>query len=68
MRAVWRELEPFTEGYYVNTDASDDDQRLRRTYGGNYERLARLKERYDPGNLFRLNANIKPSGTRRATG
>lgn len=61
VRAVWTGLEPFTEGYYVNTDTSDDARRLRLTYGDNYERLVRLKDRYDSLNLFRLNANIRPS-------
>ncbi|HEY6454941.1 MAG TPA: BBE domain-containing protein [Steroidobacteraceae bacterium] len=36
-------------------------KRLRATYGENYPRLVQLKDRVDPGNLFRLNANIKPS-------
>jgi hypothetical protein len=33
---------------------------VRGTYGGNFERLQELKKKYDPANLFRLNANIKP--------
>jgi FAD binding domain/Berberine and berberine like len=61
LRDLWKGLEPFTKGYYVNTDPSADEQRLRATYGGNYQRLVQLKNRYDPANLFRLNANIKPA-------
>jgi FAD/FMN-containing dehydrogenase len=60
-RAIWAKLEPFTEGYYVNTEPSADEKRLRATYGDNYPRLVQLKNRYDPMNLFRLNANIKPT-------
>ncbi len=60
VRAFWSKLEHLTKGYYINTDTPDDERRLRETYGGNYERLVRIKTKYDPTNLFRLNANIKP--------
>ncbi len=60
-RAFWGGLEPFTRNYYVNTDVYEGEQRLRATYGDNYPRLVKLKDRYDPANLFRLNANIKPT-------
>jgi FAD/FMN-containing dehydrogenase len=59
-RSVWAGVEPFTRGHYVNTIPDASSQRVRTTYGDNYPRLVALKERYDPTNLFRLNANIKP--------
>ncbi len=61
VRELWRAFEPFTKGYYVNTDMPDDEQRLRATYGDNYPRLVQLKNKHDPTNLFRLNANIRPT-------
>jgi len=61
-RDAWGKLERFTDGFYVNTMASDDPhRRVRATYGGNYPRLVKLKNKYDPTNLFRLNANVPPS-------
>lgn len=60
VRAFWAKLEHLTRGYYINTDTPDDERRLRETYGGNYDRLVQIKTKYDPANLFRLNANIKP--------
>ncbi len=60
-RALWSELEPFTRGYYINLESGTDEQRLRATYGDNYPRLVQLKGKYDPTNLFRLNANVKPT-------
>jgi FAD/FMN-containing dehydrogenase len=58
----WQRLEPQTLGFYVNLMGPDESaMRIRSTYGGNYERLAALKRRYDPSNLFRLNANIPPA-------
>jgi FAD/FMN-containing dehydrogenase len=50
------------EGGYVNFMADDDQERIRANYGGNYERLTQIKARYDPGNLFHLNQNIRPAG------
>jgi len=61
-RDTWHKLERFTDGFYVNTLAGDDPhQRVRATYGGNYSRLVALKGKYDPTNLFRLNANVPPT-------
>jgi FAD/FMN-containing dehydrogenase len=61
-RATWDAVESHTNGFYVNTIAEDDPQRrVRGTYGDNYARLVALKNRYDPTNLFRRNANIEPT-------
>jgi hypothetical protein len=60
VRGFFQKLEHLTKGYYVNTDTPDDERRLRETYGGNYDRLVKVKTQHDPTNLFRLNANIKP--------
>ena len=48
------------EGAYVNFMAGDDQDRVKVSYGGNYDRLVEVKRKYDPDNLFRLNQNIKP--------
>jgi hypothetical protein len=64
-RECWDAMLPLYEPRaYVNTvdDAlGDDEGRVRSAYGGNYERLVTLKNKYDPANLFRLNANIPPT-------
>src|SRR5262249_14364482 len=61
-REGWERFEPLTEGFYVNLMAADDsERRIRAAYGGNLDRLAALKQQYDPTNLFRLNANVKPA-------
>jgi FAD/FMN-containing dehydrogenase len=46
---------------YVNNLGDEGEDRVRAAYGDNYERLAVLKNKYDPTNFFRLNANIQPS-------
>src|SRR6476620_187811 len=48
-------------GAYVNFLMGDEgEERVKKTYGGNYERLAKIKKKYDPDNFFRVNQNIKP--------
>lgn len=60
-RDTYAELEPFfVNRRYVNY-LSEDDAEVRSAYGPNYERLAALKHRYDPENLFRANHNILPA-------
>jgi FAD/FMN-containing dehydrogenase len=48
------------EGGYINFMSGDDQDRIKANYKGNYERLVDVKRKYDPGNLFHLNQNIKP--------
>ena len=62
-RAYWKAIHPFNlEGAYVNFMMDDEVQgRIQATYGGNYSRLASIKSKYDPDNLFRVNQNILPS-------
>jgi hypothetical protein len=60
VRSAWERLAPFCDGYYVNL-ADPDPKTVDANYGANHRRLAALKRKYDPQNLFRLNANIKPA-------
>ena len=60
-------LHPYSAGgAYVNFMMDEGEDRVKATYGGNYERLVEIKAKYDPQNLFRVNQNIKPATTKRA--
>ena len=61
-RAYWNAVHRFNlEGGYVNfMDVDEADNRVEASYGQNYKRLAAIKAKYDPHNLFRVNQNIKP--------
>lgn len=60
VRRTWQQARPFASGgVYVNELGADEGaDRVQQAFGENYRRLAEVKARYDPGNLFRLNANI----------
>lgn len=62
IRDAWKQIRPFSAGgNYINFQTADEDEeRIRKTYGLNYDRLVRIKEKYDPENLFRVNRNIRP--------
>jgi FAD/FMN-containing dehydrogenase len=62
MKSFWGKLEPHLLGAaYVNHLSADDQpEKVRASFGQNYDRLRQLKRVYDPTNLFRLNANIAP--------
>ena len=62
IRHAWEQLRPFSTGRtYINFQTADEgEDRIRATYGANLDRLLRVKEEYDPSNMFRVNRNIRP--------
>jgi len=61
-REYWTAVEPFATGeVYVNHLDAEEVTRIRAAYGGHYDRLVALKNKYDPTNLFRMNQNIRPT-------
>ncbi len=59
----WEATHPYSAGgAYVNFMMEEGQDRVRASYGANYDRLAQIKARYDPDNVFRVNQNIQPAG------
>lgn len=65
VRKAWNRLAPLSTGTvylnYVGQEDKDAYALVRSAFGSNYDRLARIKTKYDPTNLFRLNQNIRPA-------
>ena len=57
----WEALHPYSSGgAYLNFIMNEGQERIKASYRHNYERLAKLKKKYDPNNFFRVNQNILP--------
>jgi FAD/FMN-containing dehydrogenase len=58
----WEATHPYSMGgAYVNFMMDEGQERVQATYGGNYDRLSKIKAKYDPDNFFRVNQNIRPA-------
>ena len=61
-KRYWEALHPYSAGgAYVNFMMEEGQERVQATYRDNFDRLASIKKKYDPGNFFRVNQNIRPS-------
>ena len=60
VRECYFALAPYMVGFYTNLH-DDTEKKTWGNYGRNYPRLVEIKNQYDPTNLFRLNANIRPT-------
>jgi FAD/FMN-containing dehydrogenase len=66
-RDYWLALHPFSAGAgYLNMMMDEGDDNVKASYRDNYTRLAQVKRKYDPDNLFRVNHNIKPVNSHEA--
>jgi FAD/FMN-containing dehydrogenase len=61
-KKLFEEASPHALGTaYVNFMPGDEAERVKEAYGASYDRLAQVKRRYDPSNMFRMNQNIRPT-------
>ena len=61
VEAAWDRIRPYGAGVYVNFLGDEGEERVREAFTpAAYERLADVKRRYDPANVFRMNQNIRP--------
>jgi hypothetical protein len=61
----WDALHPHSAGgAYVNFMMDEGQDRVQATYRDHYQKLASIKQKYDPNNLFSVNQNIKPAGAK----
>ncbi len=64
-REHWNAMKPhFGQGVYLNNLGEEEVEQVQAAYGANYQRLAEIKSRYDPENIFRLNQNVPPAPAR----
>ena len=62
VRDYFGAIAPHSEsGGYTNFASADDQGRVRDNLGSGYDRLAQIKQQYDPDNVFHLNQNIAPA-------
>jgi len=61
-KSYYNATHPFASGgTYVNFMMEEDEGRIESTYGRNFEKLAKIKRKYDPDNVFHNNQNIQPA-------
>jgi hypothetical protein len=60
-KKYWEATHPYSSGgAYLNFMMNEGQERIKASYKGNYDRLTKIKKKYDPNNLFRVNQNILP--------
>jgi hypothetical protein len=64
VREGWETLRPYSSGVYANFISDEGAAGVDAAFGERLARLTALKDRYDPNNFFRLNANVPPSNGR----
>ena len=60
LKKYWDTVVPHTDGFYTNDVVDESQKQIDENYLDNYPRLLALKNKYDPTNLLRLNANVVP--------